>query len=88
MSYKILKLEITDKVYWFQAEKYNSYHDTWTDEKLEKAAIEYWSSYAEASDDLEVGFEWEGLLDGDARIVDITVKNITTIDYKALVSNE
>lgn len=89
-SYKLLKLEVTNDVYWFRGEEYNMLylHKVWTDELLQKTAEKYWGSYCDSPAKLEVGHEWEGLLDGDARIVDITVKNITTIDYKTLGSNE
>lgn len=84
LSYKLLKLEVTDKVYWFRAEEYNMLylHTKWSNELLLDTAKKYWDSYCDSTGNLEVGHEWEGLLNGEAKIIDITVKNITQRDFE------
>ena len=42
--YKLLTLELTGELYWFMSDCYNLFGDVFTQERLDKACIDYWNS--------------------------------------------
>lgn len=74
-TYKLLTLDITGDLYWFMSDCYNFLGNKFTQERLDKACKDYWSSMTEDKGTLVLDKGYEGLFVGEAKVVAIEYKN-------------
>ena len=74
-KYILFTLEVTGELYWLKSDCYNLIGNSYTQEQLNQACIDYWNSMTENRNDLKLDRGYEGLFVGENIIISIEYKN-------------